>query len=77
MSRMNVICDDEDLCNLHSLYVDQWDWEALFTEQDRTLAYLEDVVRRIYAAILRAEYLAMRVLFADQAVFAKRHPLCA
>ncbi len=77
MSRMNAIYDDEHLGNLHSLYVDQRDWEALFTEQDRSLAYLEDVVRRIYAAILRTEYLAMRVLFADQAVFAKRHPLCA
>ena len=77
MSRRNVICDDEHLGNLHSLHVNQWDWKAMFTEQDRTLAYLEDVVRRIYAAILRAEYLAMRVLFADQAVFAKRHPLCA
>lgn len=55
MSRMNAICDDEHLGNLHSLYVDHWDWKAMFTEQDRTLAYLEDVVRRIYAAILRTE----------------------
>ena len=54
---MNAIRADEELDNLHSLYVDQWDWEAVITEGDRTLAFLENVVRRIYAAILRTEYL--------------------
>lgn len=55
---MNAIRADEELDNLHSLYVDQWDWEAVITKDDRTIAYLEDVVRRIYAAILRTEFLA-------------------
>jgi aspartate--ammonia ligase len=54
---MNAIRADEELDNLHSLYVDQWDWEAVITEQERTIGYLEDVVRRIYAAILRTEFL--------------------
>ena len=54
---MNAIRADEELDNLHSLYVDQWDLEAVITEGDRTLAFLENVVRRIYAAILRTEYL--------------------
>lgn len=54
---MNAIRADEELDNLHSLYVDQWDWEAVITREQRTIAYLEDVVRRIYAAILRTEYL--------------------
>ena len=54
---MNAIRADEELDNLHSLYVDQWDWEAVITEGDRTLVFLENVVRRIYAAILRTEYL--------------------
>ena len=54
---MNAIRADEELDNLHSLYVDQWDWEAVITREDRSLAFLEDVVRRIYAAILRTEYL--------------------
>lgn len=54
---MNAIRADEDLDNLHSLYVDQWDWEMVITRKDRTIAFLEDVVRRIYAAILRTEYL--------------------
>lgn len=55
---MNAIRPDEELDNLHSLYVDQWDWEAVITRGQRTIGFLEDVVRRIYSAILRTEYLA-------------------
>lgn len=55
---MNAIRADEELDNLHSLYVDQWDWEAVITRSQRSRAFLEDVVRRIYAAIRRTEYLA-------------------
>lgn len=54
---MNAIRSDEELDNLHSLYVDQWDWEAVITPEQRTLDFLKDIVRRIYAAILRTEYL--------------------
>ena len=54
---MNAIRADEELDNLHSLYVDQWDWEAVVTKEQRTLSFLKDVVERIYAAILRTEYL--------------------
>ena len=54
---MNAIRADEELDNLHSLYVDQWDWEAVITKEERTIAYLKDVVERIYSAILRTEYL--------------------
>ena len=54
---MNAIRADEELDNLHSLYVDQWDWEAVITPEQRTLAFLKNVVERIYAAILRTEYL--------------------
>ena len=46
-----------ELDNLHSLYVDQWDWEAVIKPEQRTLAYLKNVVERIYAAILRTEFL--------------------
>jgi hypothetical protein len=42
---MNAIRPDEDLDNLHSLYVDQWDWEQTIREQDRNLDYLRKVVR--------------------------------
>lgn len=54
---MNAIRADEELDNLHSLYVDQWDWESVITDEDRNVDYLKDVVSRIYAAILRTEYL--------------------
>ena len=54
---MNAIRRDEELDNLHSLYVDQWDWEAAIECNERTLSFLEQVVKHIYAAILRTEYL--------------------
>ena len=54
---MNAIRADEELDNLHSLYVDQWDWEAVITAADRSLTFLRNIVERIYAAILRTEYL--------------------
>ena len=55
---MNAIRTDEELDNLHSLYVDQWDWEEVITKEDRNLTFLKNIVRRIYSAILRTEYLA-------------------
>ena len=54
---MNAIRADEELDNLHSLYVDQWDWEMVITPEQRTLSFLKQTVCRIYAAILRTEYL--------------------
>ena len=54
---MNAIRADEELDNLHSLYVDQWDWEAVMTAGQRNLGFLKDVVRRIYSAIRRTEFL--------------------
>jgi aspartate--ammonia ligase len=52
---MNAIRRDEDLDNIHSLYVDQWDWEKVILKGDRSLAYLEESVRLIYRAILESE----------------------
>ncbi|MCD7710311.1 MAG: aspartate--ammonia ligase [Porphyromonadaceae bacterium] len=52
---MNAIRSDEDLDNLHSLYVDQWDWEKTITEGDRTLTYLKETVRKIYKALKDTE----------------------
>ena len=54
---MNAIRGDEELDNLHSLYVDQWDWERTITEKERTLAFLKKKVNCIYSAIRRTEYL--------------------
>ncbi|MBN1262260.1 MAG: aspartate--ammonia ligase [Anaerolineae bacterium] len=52
---MNAIRPDEDLDNLHSLYVDQWDWERVITRQERTVDFLKVIVRRIYDVIWRTE----------------------
>ena len=49
---MNAIRRDETCDSIHSLYVDQWDWEKVICESDRTIEFLQDTVRRIYAAIL-------------------------
>ena len=54
---MNAIRADESLGNLHSLYVDQWDWERTILPEDRNVAFLKRIVRRIYSAMLRTEYL--------------------
>ena len=48
---MNAIRRDEELDNIHSIYVDQWDWEKVIRSADRTEAYLIDVVNKLYNAI--------------------------
>ena len=48
---MDAIRRDEELDNLHSMYVDQWDWEKVITKEQRTDGYLEDVVRKLYIAL--------------------------
>ena len=52
---MNAIRRDEELDNLHSVYVDQWDWEKVILEQDRTLDYLQNTVRGIVSAVCATE----------------------
>lgn len=49
---MNAIRRDEICDNVHSLYVDQWDWEKVIAQSDRTVDFLQNTVKRIYAAIL-------------------------
>ena len=48
---MNAIRRDEDLDNLHSIYVDQWDWEKVISAEDRNVAYLKRTVRDIVSAV--------------------------
>lgn len=48
---MNALRPDEDLDNIHSIYVDQWDWEKVIRKEDRNLEYLKKTVKRIYEAI--------------------------
>ncbi len=52
---MNAIRPDETLDNLHSLYVDQWDWERALYPEERNLDFLKDIARRIYGIIHRTE----------------------
>ena len=52
---MNAIRRDEEVDNLHSVYVDQWDWEKVIREEDRSEAYLKNVVRSIVSAVCATE----------------------
>ncbi len=54
---MNAIRADEELGNLHSLYVDQWDWERVMTAEERNIDFLKHIVKKIYSTLLRTEYL--------------------
>ncbi|MCF8227232.1 MAG: aspartate--ammonia ligase [Bacteroidales bacterium] len=53
---MNALRPDEELDNLHSIYVDQWDWERVIAREDRNLDYLKKVVQQIYAIFRRTEF---------------------
>ena len=52
---MNAIRRDEETDNLHSVYVDQWDWERVIHRENRSLDYLKATAERIHAAVLEAE----------------------
>ncbi len=49
---MNAIRRDEECDNIHSIYVDQWDWEKIITRSDRTEEFLKQTVKDIYSAVL-------------------------
>lgn len=53
---MNAIRADEELDNIHSLYVDQWDWERVMSKGERNISFLKKIVRKIYSSILRTEF---------------------
>ncbi|MFV0376128.1 MAG: aspartate--ammonia ligase [Mangrovibacterium sp.] len=53
---MNALRPDEELDNIHSIYVDQWDWERVITTGDRNLEFLRKIVRKIYTVLLRTEF---------------------
>ena len=52
---MNAIRRDEELDNLHSVYVDQWDWEKVITREQRTMETVEDAVRSIMGALCKTQ----------------------
>ena len=55
-TNMNAIRRDEELDNLHSCYVDQWDWEKVITKEQRTVETLQSVVRQIFKVIKHMEH---------------------
>lgn len=58
---MNAIRRDEELDNLHSIYVDQWDWEKVITKEQRTEEYLKETVTIIYNALKNLGYYVNRL----------------
>jgi aspartate--ammonia ligase len=52
---MNAIRADEELTNIHSLYVDQWDWERTMSAEQRNIGFLKYIVEKIYEALLTTE----------------------
>ena len=48
---MKAIRKDETVDSLHSMYVEQWDWEKVISKEDRNIEYLKEIVRRIYSAL--------------------------
>ncbi len=52
---MNAIRRDEETDNIHSIFVDQWDWERIITREERNLDFLKDIVRKIYLTLRKTE----------------------
>ena len=64
---MSAIRRDEDTDNIHSIYVDQWDWEKIITREMRTLDTLKDVVRNVYKVLRKTEkYMAIRYDYIEE-----------
>lgn len=57
---MNAIRRDEELSNIHSIYVDQWDWEKVISQENRTLEHLYSIVEQIYSVLLKTEDMILR-----------------
>ena len=64
---MNAIRRDEELDNLHSAYVDQWDWEKIISQEDRNKEYLKQTVRSIVGALADTQYF-LRCVFPQLSV---------
>lgn len=61
---MNAIRRDEDLDNIHSIYVDQWDWEKVIQDKDRNVDFLKETVRKIYRTF-KATEAYMKSIYSD------------
>ncbi|MCQ2520188.1 MAG: aspartate--ammonia ligase [Lachnospiraceae bacterium] len=64
---MNAIRRDEETDNIHSIFVDQWDWEKVIAKEDRTLDTLKDVVRDVYKVLRKTEkYLSIQYDYIEE-----------
>ena len=64
---MNAIRRDEDTDNIHSIYVDQWDWEKIISHEERTADTLKEVVRTIYKVLKKTEkYMAIQYDYIEE-----------
>ena len=64
---MVAIRRDEETDNLHSIYVDQWDWEKIISKKDRTVDTLKDTVKHIYSALKKTEkYMAIQFDYIEE-----------
>lgn len=64
---MSAIRRDEDTDNIHSIYVDQWDWEKIIAKEDRTVETLQSVVRKVYDVLRKTEkYMAIRYDYIEE-----------
>ena len=63
---MNAIRRDEDLDNLHSVYVDQWDWEKIISKEERTIETLKETVKKIYGVFKKLEDFAVNELIENE-----------
>jgi len=64
---MSAIRRDEDTDNVHSIYVDQWDWEKIILKEDRNTDYLKETVRKVYKALKKTEkYMSIRYDYIEE-----------
>ena len=64
---MNAIRRDEETDNIHSIYVDQWDWEKIISRQERSLDFLKETVRTVYKTLRKTEkYMAIRYDYIEE-----------
>ena len=64
---MNAIRRDEDTDNIHSIFVDQWDWEKVIEREDRNEEYLKETVRSVYRALRKTEkFMAIQYDYIDE-----------
>lgn len=64
---MNAIRRDEDTDNIHSIFVDQWDWEKIITKEERTLDTLKNTVKNVYSVLRKTEkYLSIRYDYIEE-----------